>query len=120
MKKKIKESIDVFVPVTSLIYSKGNFDKLPAKKVYELVIDYPLTKPARYKINTGKNGMGLVALLNRIGKLYQKVYDREDATMKSESEGGCYGIWGHDIGDLSIEGINIDHKKKVITLDVGS
>lgn len=119
--KKTKQSVDIFIPVTNLAaYWKGNFEKLPANKTYELVIDYPLTKPARFKINTGKKGMGLIALLGRIGKLYQRVYDKEDATLTSESEGGCYGIWGHDIGDLSIEGINIDHKKKLITLDVGS
>ena len=121
MKKINKQSISVDVQVLNLAAGnwKGNFDKLPANKIYELVIDYPLTHPAVYKIKTGKKGLGLVALFGKIGKLYQRTYDKEDATLETE-DGGCYGIWGHSIGHLAIEGINVDHKRRLITLNVGS
>ncbi len=109
-----RQSITVHIPVTMLASLwKGDFRKLPANKIYELIIDYPLYKPAVYKIKTGKNGMGLVQLLGRIGKLYQKTYDREDDT-------GIYEIHGHDIDDLNLSGICVDHKSKKITLSVDS
>lgn len=117
-KKANKQSIDVHIPVTMLSSSwKGDFDKLPANEVYELIIDYPLDNPARYKIKTGKNGMGLVALLGTIGKFYEKTYEDEDS---SEDPRGRYGIYGHSIDDLSLSGVNINHTTKKITLDVDS
>ena len=121
MKKTNKQSITLDIPITYLAATwKGSFDKLPANKTYELIIDYPLSNPARYQIKTGKTGMGLVKLLGTIGKLYQKTYDVEDSSMDNEEDGGRYGIWGHDIGDLALEGIDINHKTKKITLDIGS
>jgi hypothetical protein len=122
MKKKAKQNITVFIPVTHLlgIWSRKEFQKLPANQTFELKIDYPLSYPAHYKIRTGKNGMGLTKLLSVIGKSYQKTYDVEDATMDTDMGCGRYGIYGHDIGDLSIVGINVDYKKKTIRLDVGS
>lgn len=119
---KNKQSITVFVPVTHLlgIWSRKEFQKLPANQTFELKIDYPLSHPAYYKIRTGKKGMGLARLLVAIGKAYQKTYEVEDATMTSEEEGGRYGIYGHAMEDLSIEGISVDYKKKTIRLDVGS
>lgn len=118
---KNSQSVTIHIPVTMLSSIwKGDFKKLPANKTYELIIDYPLIKPAIYNINTGKNGMGLVALLGKIGKLYQKTYDVEDATLKSEEEGGRYGIRNHDIDDLSLCGISVNHKYKKIRLSVNS
>jgi hypothetical protein len=115
-----RQHITLDVQVTNLTYTwKSNFQRLPPNKIYELVIDYPLSNPAVYKIKTGKNGMGLVTLLGKIGKLYQRVYALEDRRISAGKE-GLYGIWGHDMDDLAIEGININHKKKIITLDVGS
>lgn len=118
MKKKFKttQSIVINIPVSYLLGTfRGEFQKLPANQTFELVIDYPLSTPAIYKIRTGKSGMGLNKLLSVIGKKYQQTYDREDA-----SEEGVYGIYGHSIDDLSIEGIKVNYKKKTIRLDVGS
>lgn len=112
--KKNTQSIDLSVRITDLEeYWKGDFQKLPANSTYELVIDYPLSFPAHYKINTGKNGMGLMALLRKIGKLYQKTYDLD-------SKCSAYNIYGHDIGDLNLAGIRVNHKTKTIKLDVDS
>jgi hypothetical protein len=119
--KKVSQSVILHIPVTMLASVwKGDFHKLPANKMYELIINYPLSKPAVYKINTGKHGMGLVQLLGKIGKLYQKTYDREDATSPSEEEGGIYGIYGHNIDDLNLSSISVNHKTKKIRLGVDS
>lgn len=109
-----KQNITIFIPVANLSAQwKGDFQKLPPNKTYTLVIDYPLSNNAQYKINTGKHGIGLVALLSKIGKFYQKTYDMDDFD-------GRYGIMGHDIEDLSLEGIHINHKLKRISLSIGS
>jgi len=108
---KKRESATLWVPVTYLggIW-RGTFKELPPNETYELLIDYPLANPARFNIKTGKNGLNLVALLGKIGKCYEEVYNEEDR----------YGIWGHDIGDLSIQGIDVNHVKKTIKLSMGS
>ena len=89
------------------------WSNLPPNKTYKLVIDYPMEYPAEYDIHTGKNGLSLVELLGKIGKLYQKTYDKEDQLHLHE-------IYGHDIGDLSLSEVAVDHKKKIITLCVDS
>lgn len=105
------QKITLFIPVENLTAKwNGQFEKLPPNKIYEIVIDYPIDKPFVRKINTGKFGMSLFSLLRRIGKYYQSIYNCEEK----------YGVWGHEITDLIIEGININHKKKLITLDIGS
>lgn len=116
--KKNKESVTLDIKVADITASiwKGDLQKLPANKTYQLIIDYPLDKPAIYKIHTSKTGMGMLALISKIGKLYEKTYEDEDAT----EDGGRYGIWGHSIEDLCLEGITVDHKKKRITLSIGS
>lgn len=102
-------SISCDIHVSSLRHFKGDVI-LPPKKTYTLVISYPLSKPYKKQINTGKNGMGLGGLLVEIGKAYNEVYAKDDE----------YGVWGHDMEDLAIEGISINPKTNTITLSVGS
>ena len=114
MKKYNKEKMILNIPIYCLdAIWRGTFKTLPANKKYELTIDYPLSSPAKYIIKTGK-GMNFIGLLKEIGKAYIKVYADDD---KNDSK---YGIWGHEITDLALEGISIDHKKKTIKLDIGS
>jgi len=107
----MKKSITVFIPVSYLngIW-KGDFKDLPANKSFELIVDYPLSEPASFTLRTGKKGMNLIRLLKEVGKAYQKIYDRMDK----------YDVCGHDIDDLSVQGVNVDYAKKKITLDMGS
>lgn len=110
MKKNIND-VTLFIPVTHLdAIWKGNFKDLPRNQNYQLIIDYPLDKPAKFKIKTGKMGIGLIRLLGIIGKKYSYVYENAEK----------YGIWGHDIDDLQLEGLRINHKKKTIELYMGS
>lgn len=105
------QSVTLFIPVTNLdAIWKGDTSSLPPNKTYTLTIDYPLDKPAKFKISTGKNGLSFLSLLKRIGSLYKKVYENEDK----------YGVWGHVIDDLQLEGIDINHKKNTIDLYIGS
>lgn len=105
------QNINIDIPVTNLTNIwKGEFKKLPANKIFELIVDYPLDNDAKFQIRTGKSGMGLVKLLQEIGKAYSHVYNNEEK----------YGVYGHDIYDLALEGIRVDMKKQTIKLDVGS
>lgn len=83
---------------------------LPANEIFTLEIDYPLDKPAKFKIKTGKTGIGTAKLITKICFLYHKIYENDEK----------YGIWGHCIDDLTLEGINVNFGKKLITIDVGS
>jgi hypothetical protein len=113
MKKQTKQSASLHVPITYLGSTwKGELSKLPANKTYTLVIDYPFggEREHLFPIKTGKNGLGLIALLGKIGQAYEKIYSDPDA----------YGVFGHGIDDLALAGIDINHKTKKIELWVDS
>src|ERR1700722_833080 len=109
MKRK-KQHIKCDVQVEMLGWWNNDLLQLPPNQTFELIIDYPVSTNAVYKIHTGKSGIGLCKLLKKIGEAYRKVYAAEKK----------YGVWGHYITDLVIEGITVDFKKKKIRLDVGS
>lgn len=92
---------------------------LPANRTYTLIIDYPLSNPYHKTIKT-KKGMGTAALIKEIGKAYNHVYKIDDTECKKNDFEPTFGVWGHGIEDLVIEGINVKHKRKLITLYVGS
>ena len=103
------QKVNCYIAVSNLKDCKGDVH-LPPNETYELLINYPLTTSLKYPIETGKEGMGLAPLFREIGKAYQKAYDDSDE----------YGIWGHDMGDLILASISVDHNKKIITLGVDS
>ncbi len=82
---------------------------LPPNKSFQLLINYPC-KGKFFTIKVGKNGMGSLALIRKIGKAYREIY----------KDPGKNGVWGHEIGDLYLEGIEIDFEKRLISLHVGS
>ena len=84
---------------------------LDSNKEIILTNHYPLTTPCTVKFKSVKRGMTRQALINKIVKLYRKVYQVEDSTTKTKagfipgmlnrnSTNGKFGIWGHSIGDL--------------------
>jgi hypothetical protein len=103
------KTINCAVPITYLKYFKNDFWLEPGQD-FELEIDYPLSSPAKFKFNTGSDGMGFVGLSTFIGKCYAKIYDNCEK----------YGVWGHDIEDLRLTGIQVDIKNKTIRLYIGS
>jgi len=113
MKKKTIQSLTMFIPVSQLDATwNGQLDKLPANQTFDLIIDYPFGGEHEYHfpIKTGKRGLGLMGLLNKIGKAYAKIYNDPDK----------YQVFGHDIGDLQLEGIKVNFKTKRIRLSIGS
>lgn len=105
------KKIDCFVHISE--WQSAGEISLPPNKTFSLTIDYPLARSAKFNISTGKNGLTTIGLINKIVKCYKKVYYKED-------ENGTYGIWGHDIGDLSLQGIDVDLKNNKISIHVGS
>jgi hypothetical protein len=97
-------------------YGDVKSDKLflPPNKKFELIIDYPLQCPTHIKFNTGKTGMGYMALVKKIKKEYARIYAEDDSGSER------YGVYGHGIEDLVLERISIDFGEKLITLDIGS
>jgi hypothetical protein len=103
---------------------------LPANKVYTLVIDYPLNKPFKGTFKTPSNGMNRQQFAELATKTYQMIYkieeDQEGPTpnipgmYNRQTSNGPFGIWGHDIGDLTIHTLYVDEVNAVIELGVDS
>ena len=110
MKKKTKERIKTNIHITDIEYWPNQDILLPANKVYTLIIDYPFDDEGKFTIKTGK-GLGFVGLVKRIFSCYEKQY--------ANAEKSNNGYW-HGIGDLYLEGIDLNHKDKTIRLSVGS
>lgn len=95
----VNDNVNIFIDLS-----------LPKNKTYTLAIDYPTNKEYIFQIKTGVKGLTEKALIDKIRKTYEKVYNAPQT----------YGVWGHDISDLWIESIAVDHKKKTIDLGMGS
>lgn len=69
-----------------------------------LYLGYPLSVVVKENIKFDS----LHSLINEIKRVYRKIYENRESAIK-------YGIWGHDIYDLQIEGIVIytDYSVKV-------
>lgn len=105
-------------------YSKnnGNGLDLEPNSVYKVKFTYPLTDSSTLTITTKKKGMGALELLLTVCQEYRRIYDEEEEYFEKNPNGDSppYGIWGHDIEDLYLEGLEVNHKNKTITLFVGS
>lgn len=82
---------------------------LEKNKEFTVIIDYPLEKPVTFKLNT-QNGLTFKQLINEIRNFYKLIYKEPEK----------YEIWGHNISDLWIEKIQIEHQNNTITLVIGS
>jgi len=83
----------------------------------EIEYDYPLETTVRFK-HTDKRGWTRRRLFKAIQKDYLRIYREEDAAEYDDDS--PYGIWGHDLGDLHLEGLTYDPDKKLVTLIIGS
>lgn len=83
----------------------------------ELVIDYPLTTPARIELDAEHPvGFTRAELIKQVAEAYAHVYEAEEdtatrktvppserGTMRNRNRtDGVYGIWGHDLADLVV------------------
>ena len=102
-------------------------DTIFAGKDISFVLNYPLTNPASFTISRPL-GWRAKDVISAIANAYAEVYNTEDKTVKEhpvtpEGERGFlmnrnktdgeYGIWGHDMADLYLEGFTIDKDGKV-------
>jgi hypothetical protein len=113
IKKPMTQSCicDIPVPLCTDATMRGGVSLYPNKE-YTLIIDYPFHKEHKFKIKSGKVGIKFLPLCKKIGSFYEKAY--------AEAEEDDSDDYWHGIGDLVIEGIHVDHKKRIVLLDMGS
>jgi hypothetical protein len=86
-----------------------------------VIIDYPLSTSYKFEL-ISNGGFTRAQLITEISKHYYQLYDEEEktATIKTvplkdrkifnrNRTNGKYGIWGHDLGDLVLDAIDV-HK----------
>lgn len=74
----------------------GN-EKVVDENEVTIVFDYPLEKSVEFNYKS-KNGFTRREFWKCISEGYNTIYRKE-----KKSNGSPYGIWGHDIGDLTID-----------------
>jgi len=103
---------------------------LERNKIFNLVIDYPLTKPFEKMICTGKNGMTRLQLARKVAKCYYRIYREEEESTRipvvfglhvpkfnRDRTNGKYGIFGPRLGDLILHTVKLNKKKKRLTVE---
>lgn len=111
---------------TSQITQLINPDEILIKETSaRLIIDYPLNNPAIIEIKN-PNGFTRKDLILIISEKYKEIYQEEETTAKTKTipleqrtglinrnqTDGKYGIWGHDISDLGLSGIELYQNKE--------
>ena len=96
-----------------------------------LVVDYPLKKTVEFELSSD-SGFTRAMLIKAISKKYKYIYKKEQETTKIKiipiekrkrlinrnTTDGIYGVWGHDIGDLVLSGIQVIEKNGKIYLNL--
>lgn len=100
----------------------------------KLIIDYSLLCPAVIELKSDGQGFSNKALILAISEQYQEIYKEEEATATTKTTpagqrkellnrnetDGKYGIWGHDLSDLSLSEIEVyQHPSGAIYLRLG-
>jgi hypothetical protein len=96
--------------------------------------DYPLGNPAVFTF-TSSTGFTRGQLIELIVSTYKRIYAEEEKSIQNapvipvekrrpllnrNQTDGKYAIYGHDLGDLYIEGITYYPDDRVVSLDIGS
>jgi len=94
-----------------------------------IVFTYPLSTKAIFSHHSA-GGFSRMDLFRCIYEGYKKIYDTEVAEVADPGTGkrvlnrkrsfGSYGIWGHYLEELVIEGIQYNPKKKMVSMFIGS
>lgn len=99
----------------------------------KIVFDYPLDNPTTREISTSDEGFSRRQLVELIGRFYDEIYGEEEASattktlpmsdrkiMNRNHTDGIYGIWGHDLADIAISGVEARRTRDgVIVLILG-
>lgn len=124
----MKKSFNIDWLVENNELNKDWYDDLPDNKkpnlkevvttetTIEIMLDYPLDNEYFFVVHSEK-GFTVEKICKTICKIYKnKIYRNNDSGVK-------YGIWGHDICDLAIEGFHIKSRKgkcPLLLVDIGS
>jgi len=81
------------------IYGEFGNEKIINTNKIAIVIDYPIRRPYIF-VMENKDGFSRQELYDGIFDAYQEIYNGKD----------MYGIWGHDLGDLSF--VDIEEIRK--------
>lgn len=101
-----------------------------------ITYDYPLERPVTHNYRRA-GGFTRGQLVQDICATYRQIYKEERESTKiavdpinvriargglinRNATDGKYGIWGHDIGDLVIEGLRFDANSGMVEMDIGS
>lgn len=135
------KGISIRCPYKNLLFEDGEtkfvFDNgatLAEGTELNAVIDYPLSVEVSFKLPLS---FFITDMIDIICEKYREIYRKEEETstkkampMDEEIPGcglmnrnftdGCYGIWGHELGDLYIESLELDTESKELILGIGS
>lgn len=135
------KGISIRCPYKNLLFEDGetkfvfgNGATLAEGTELNAVIDYPLSVEVPFKVPLS---FFITDMVDIICEEYREIYHKEEETstkkamtMDEEFPGcgmlnrnftdGCYGIWGHELGDLYIERLELDTESKELILCVGS
>jgi hypothetical protein len=97
--------------------------------IYTFVYMYPLSNDAEFTHQLDGNTT-LHDILLLVKADYTCIYKTEEdavgnpgtmpGMLNRATSTGPYGIWGHDLSDLYVEGININMTTKTVMFDIGS
>jgi hypothetical protein len=93
--------------------SSGGWTKYKPEGLPETVrglITYPLAAPVVFPINVGKEPWLIWDICCAFAEQYARIYEHPRR----------HGVWGHDIGDLWLEGLIYFPKEKLIHAYIGS
>jgi len=88
--------------------------------LYTMKISYPLSKPHVIEIKINEEGITRQALMDIAAQGYHYVYSFIKKEMKDKPTYNFFGIWGHDIGDLTIHTFYVNDETNQISLGVDS
>ena len=94
-----------------------------------MIITYPLSIEVYLPLEN-KGSFTRLDVFKSIYEAYKQIYEEEEKGVgdpgsynnlynRKKSE-GKYGIWGHYLGDLVIESVSYDPRKKVLDMFIGS
>ena len=104
------KSANCFYCVPDLLYMLNPLGEILPEGTFTVTLDYPLDTKYKFPVKGPKT---VEQLAKRVARAYEKIYESKE----SQDE---WGVWGHDIDDLTICGFKVDLVKRKITVDIGS
>ena len=134
--KKVSPHIETWFEDKSKINLNSPKKIVIPQQSTSIEFNYPFsgTFTFEFKADTSE-GFTLEHLIDSICRKYKEMYDEENSTVQvstiderlargglinREETNGKFGIWGHDLYDLYLEGIRYDLSKNIVRLSVGS